>query len=101
MEEKVQKRRRRSPAQILASKRLRYAQYLGGDGFWCLLTKSRPKWRYRLFEDRLDAEIAMSQVRETSSDYVEMRVFKLLEESGLPPPQPPAPVKEGQRGLFE
>jgi len=43
----------------------------------------------------------MGRVRETSSDYVEMKVFKLLEESGPPPPQPAAPARDVQKRIFE
>lgn len=51
----LETRKRRSHWQVLAAKKLRYADFLGGDGPHVVLSKCGRRWRYWLHDHWHDA----------------------------------------------
>jgi hypothetical protein len=48
-------KRRRSHYQAAARRKLRYADYMGGDGAWLRLSRCGKRWKYWLFDNQYSA----------------------------------------------
>lgn len=75
------KRVRRSHWQVLASKKLRYAFLVAGDGEWLALSRCARRWRYWLFSDQLAAmgkELELDRNRCSADCCQRYSIFRLI-----------------------